>query len=107
VERSVLHTDEFYGEPDCKVVAEFPDGGGAPLAVTWTGSGSTVQAGLIDMNVPGILTENPNIDLDVLQPSYQRRLIKRSSLPRRVTVRFHAAARTDLDLDYCRAPEEE
>ncbi|MCP4330459.1 MAG: hypothetical protein GY791_18710 [Alphaproteobacteria bacterium] len=96
-----------YGEPACRVEAAFPDGATATLAATWNGSGSTVQAGLIDMNIPGILTEDPNTKRDVRRPSYERRRIKRSSLPRRVTVRFHAAARTDLDLDYCRAPEEE
>ncbi len=89
-----------YGPPDCLV--EMETGAGAiPVGAVWRRSGTTVQAGLIDMNDPAILTENPNIPIDVRRPRRDRQIIRRSSLPRRVTVRFHSAARADLGLGPC------
>jgi hypothetical protein len=90
-----------YGPPTCIEEVVLADGLVVPVAASWSQPDTTIQAGLIDMNRPDILTEDPNIRRDVRRSQRERFVIRRSALPRRVTVRFHPAARTDLDLAPC------
>jgi hypothetical protein len=84
-----------YGEGQICVPAS---AGGASKIVelVWRFPTTTVHASMIDLQSPNLLYEDPNTDLDVLQPSYERRRIVRRFLPRRIVVRLHPSGRKDL-----------
>jgi hypothetical protein len=62
----------------------------------WRFPTSTVQAGIFDFNSMNLLYDDPNSDIDPLQPAFERRRINRRTLPRRIVLRFHPSARVDL-----------
>lgn len=61
----------------------------------WEFPTTTVHLSFMDfMGV--VLFEKPSLDIDPLQPSFERRLYSRRLMPRRLLVRYHPTARRDL-----------
>lgn len=95
--REVLDALEAeYGPPDAR--CETPRRGGAPLsiALTWSFPTTTIHAVFLDFYTSGMLFERPETWSDPLADHLRNRLINPDFLPRRVLVRYHDSARTDL-----------
>jgi hypothetical protein len=71
----------------------------------WRFPTTTIQAAIFDFNSKNLLYDDPSMDIDPLQPAFERRRINRRTLPRRIVLRFHSSARGDL-ISPRRCPDE-
>ncbi|MCG8594705.1 MAG: hypothetical protein MI785_10105 [Kiloniellales bacterium] len=66
------------------------------LELIWRFPTTTLHATFLDFFSTSILYRDPNLGIDPLRPSRERRVIRRRTLPRRATLRFHPSGRDDL-----------
>ena len=66
------------------------------LELLWRFSTTTVHATFLDFFSTSILYFDPSLDIDPLRPSSEERIVRRRTLPRRITLRFHPSDREDL-----------
>ena len=101
----VAALEERYGPP--AAACSLAGSPAVPLRARalWRFATTTIQAGIFDFNSTNLLYDDPNSDIDPLQPAFERRRINRRTLPRRIVLRFHPSARGDL-ISARRCPDE-
>lgn len=92
----VAALEAAYGAPDDTCVTPRSSGSPKIAELTWSFPTTTVHATFLDFFTTGVLFENPRTWADPLADHLRNRLIDPNALPRRVLVRFHDSARTDL-----------
>ena len=90
--RQILEARYGAASQACLLSEQDPTG----LELIWRFPTTTLHATFLDFFSTSILYRNPNLDLDPLRPSYRDRIVRRRSLPRRATLRFHPSGREDL-----------
>lgn len=85
-----------YGEPVADCITPGPDGDLMAADLVWRFPTTTIHLGFLDFLTTSILFYDPFTGIDPLIPSYRQRLIYRRSLPRRITLRFHASEQENL-----------
>ena len=88
------HLEGLYGPASqaCLLSARNPTG----LELVWRFPTTTVHATFLNFFSTSVLFFDPSLDIDPLRPSSEERVIRRRTLPRRITLRFHASTRQDL-----------
>ncbi len=66
------------------------------LELVWRFPTTTLHATFLDFFSTSVLYVNPNVDRDPLRPAFRDRAVRRRTLPRRATLRFHPSERDDL-----------
>lgn len=87
------------GPPSTACATPRADGGPLTVENVWRFPATTVHLTLLDFRTRAIATDDPNVDPDPLTPYYRTRRNNERFLPRRLLVRYHASARTDLLTD--------
>ena len=88
------HLETLYGPASeaCLLSERDPTG----LELVWRFPTTTVHAAFLNFFSTSVLYFDPSLDIDPLRPSSEERVIRRRTLPRRITLRFHPASRQDL-----------
>ena len=94
---------DMLGPPSTACATPRADGGPLTVEILWRFPTTTVHLTLLDFRTQAIAKDDPNRDPDPLTPYYRTRRNNERFLPRRLLVRYHATARTDLLTD-CRPP---
>ena len=86
--------EDLYGPASeaCLLSERNPTG----LELVWRFPTTTVHATFLNFFSTSLLYFDPSLDIDPLRPSSEERVIRRRSLPRRITLRFHPSSRQDL-----------
>jgi len=89
--------EERYGPPD--EVCTQAKSGGEPLdyQLTWRFATTTLHAKFLDFSTTAVFSRDPEAEIDPLVIERKVRRNLRRSMPRRILLRYHDAARQDLD----------
>ncbi len=85
-----------YGPPYAQCPPDRPGAAVKVREARWVFPTTTVHVVFLDFLNRDLLFEDPNRDRDIREPSTERQRIDPAALPRRVVIRFHPTARTDL-----------
>jgi hypothetical protein len=96
-EETLAVLEARYGPPAADCAQD--KSGGRPLAyrITWRFPSTTIHATFLDFSTTAVFSRDPEAELDPLVIERKVRRNLRRFMPRRILLRFHDAARDDLD----------